>query len=75
MTQDDNNIFRSDRIRERLRIPEMQSGILINCMRLLKVNGTLVYSTCSLSPIQNDGVVHMAMSKAFTDFNITFAIK
>lgn len=72
---DDNNIFRPDRIKERLRIPELQSSILINCMRLLKPGGSLVYSTCSLSPIQNDGVVHMALSKAFTDYNITFTIK
>lgn len=75
LAEDDNNIFRSDRIKERLRMPELQSDILINCMRLLKVGGTLVYSTCSLSPIQNDGVVNMALSKAFADFNITFTIK
>ena len=29
----------------------------------VKKGGTVVYSTCSLSPLQNDGVVHMAMKE------------
>ena len=27
-----------------------------------KVNGTIIYSTCSLSPIQNEGVVNSALN-------------
>lgn len=71
---DDNNIFKPSRVKERLRIPELQSGILINCIRLLKPGGSLVYSTCSLSPIQNDGVVHMALANVFKDHGITVTI-
>lgn len=71
---DDNNIFKQSRIKERLRIPELQSSILENCIRLLKPGGSLVYSTCSLSPIQNDGVVHMAMSNIFKNHGITVTI-
>lgn len=71
---DDNNIFKSTRIKERLRMPELQAGILQNCIRLLKPGGSLVYSTCSLSPIQNDGVVHMALSNVFKDHGITMTI-
>lgn len=75
MIEDDNNIFKSTRIKERLRIPELQSEILVHCLQLLKPGGSLVYSTCSLSPVQNDGVIHMALSRAFTDFHITATIK
>jgi 5-methylcytosine rRNA methyltransferase NSUN4 len=71
---DENNIFKQSRIKERLRIPELQSAILENCIRLLKPGGSLVYSTCSLSPIQNDGVVHMALSNVFKDNGITMTI-
>lgn len=72
---DDNNIFKGGRIKERLRLPELQSEILANCLRLLKPGGSLVYSTCSLSPVQNDGVVHMGLQKAFQDYNVTCTIK
>lgn len=71
---DDNNIFKPSRVKERLRLPELQAGILVNCIRLLKPGGSLVYSTCSLSPIQNDGVVHMALSNVFKDHGITVTI-
>lgn len=73
--QDNNNMFKSTRVKERLKIPEMQAGILAHCLKLLKPGGSLVYSTCSLSPIQNDGVVHMALSKVFADYQITVTIK
>lgn len=75
LMESDNNIFKPSRIKERLRIPELQAGILENCLRLLKPGGSLVYSTCSLSPVQNDGVVHMALQKAFNEHGLTFAIK
>lgn len=70
-----NSIFRPDRIRERLQLPELQAELLVQCLQLLKPGGSLVYSTCSLSPIQNDGVVNMALTKAFTDFHIIATIK
>ncbi|KAH8411986.1 hypothetical protein KR222_004767 [Zaprionus bogoriensis] len=75
LMQQDNNIFKPTRIKERLRIPELQAGILANCLRLLKPGGSLVYSTCSLSPVQNDGVVHMALQHVFTEHGITATIK
>jgi 5-methylcytosine rRNA methyltransferase NSUN4 len=53
VNSNDNNIFKPTRVKERLRIPELQAAILTNCIRLLKPGGSLVYSTCSLSPIQN----------------------
>ena len=71
---DENNIFRSTRVKERLKLPEIQASILTNCIRLLKPGGSLVYSTCSLSPIQNDGVVHMALSNVFKEHGISVTI-
>ncbi|KAM3965789.1 5-methylcytosine rRNA methyltransferase l(2)10685 [Aphomia sociella] len=73
--EDENNIFRPDRIKERLRIPEMQAQILTNALRLVRVGGAVVYSTCSLSPIQNDGVVHMALKNAFQDHSVVAVVK
>lgn len=74
MNSNDNNIFKPTRTKERLRLPELQAAILTNCIRLLKPGGSLVYSTCSLSPVQNDGVVHMAMSTVFKEHGITLTI-
>lgn len=71
----ENNIFKPTRVKERLKLPETQTAILANCIRLLKSGGSLVYSTCSLSPIQNDGVVHMALSTVFKENGISVTIQ
>lgn len=71
----ENNIFKPTRVKERLQLPETQAAILTNCLQLLKPGGSLVYATCSLSPVQNDGVVHMALSNVFRDYSITATIK
>lgn len=71
----DNNIFKADRIKERLKLPEMQSELLENGLKMLNIGGILVYSTCSLSPIQNDGVVHMALKKIYERTSMKFVIK
>lgn len=39
------------------------------------VGGTVVYSTCSLSPIQNDGVVKMALKKIWEETNHQIIVK
>ncbi len=38
-------------------LPSLQYNILVNAARYLKENGTLVYSTCSLNPNENERVV------------------
>ncbi|XP_058449759.1 5-methylcytosine rRNA methyltransferase NSUN4 [Malaya genurostris] len=73
--ENDNNIFKPSRVKERLRLPELQAGILTNSIKLLRPGGTLVYSTCSLSPVQNDGVVHMALRNVFNDTGMTLTVK
>ncbi|KYQ60408.1 Putative methyltransferase NSUN4 [Trachymyrmex zeteki] len=72
---EENNIFKPQRIRERLKIPELQAAILTNALKIISVGGTVVYSTCSLSPIQNDGVVGMALKKVWEETNSIMIVK
>lgn len=44
-------------------------------MKLVSVGGTVVYSTCSLSPIQNDGVVQVALKRAWQENNCVMVVK
>ncbi|XP_025425771.1 5-methylcytosine rRNA methyltransferase NSUN4 [Sipha flava] len=71
----DNNIFKPNRAKERLKLPEIQADILITALKNIAVGGTVVYSTCSLSPIQNDGVVKMALKKIWEETNHQIVIK
>ncbi|XP_043463650.1 5-methylcytosine rRNA methyltransferase NSUN4 [Leptopilina heterotoma] len=71
----DGNWFRNEYIRERLKLPELQSEILVNALKLVAPGGTVVYSTCSLSPIQNEGVVQMSLMKAFEEANVVAVVK
>ncbi|KYN41109.1 Putative methyltransferase NSUN4 [Trachymyrmex septentrionalis] len=72
---EENNIFKPQRIQERLKIPELQAAILTNALKIISVGGTVVYSTCSLSPIQNDGVVGMALKKVWEETNSIMIVK
>ncbi|KAF7396121.1 hypothetical protein HZH66_006983 [Vespula vulgaris] len=73
--ENDNNIFKPTRIKERLRMPEIQADILFNALKLVTVGGTVVYSTCSLSPIQNDGVIQMALKRMWEESNTVIVVK
>ncbi|KAJ9581820.1 hypothetical protein L9F63_003889 [Diploptera punctata] len=73
--ENDNNIFEPRRIKERLVIPELQTDILSHALKLVQPGGTVIYSTCTLSPIQNDGVVHMALQKIWQETDIQIVVK
>lgn len=74
LIEDDNNIFKPSRIKERLKLPEIQSELLVSALKIVKEGGIVVYSTCSLSPIQNDGVVHMALKQIWEETKIEVVV-
>lgn len=41
-----------------------QRGLVLNALRLLKPGGTMVYSTCTFSPEENEGVIDWLLRKA-----------
>ncbi|XP_071452006.1 5-cytosine rRNA methyltransferase NSUN4 [Hetaerina americana] len=73
--EDDNNIFNPVRLKERIRLPQLQTELLSNAMRIVRPGGTVVYSTCSMSPVQNDGVVHMALKKIWEETKIEMEVR
>lgn len=75
LKENDNNIFKPSRIKERLKLPELQCELLVNALKMIDVHGIVVYSTCSLSPIQNDGVVHMALKQIWEEKHFKFVVK
>nr|XP_027319074.2 LOW QUALITY PROTEIN: 5-methylcytosine rRNA methyltransferase NSUN4 [Anas platyrhynchos] len=67
----DNNIFHRRRTKERQMLPMLQLQLLISGILATKPGGDVVYSTCSLSPLQNEYVIERAIEIAETQFNIT----
>jgi 16S rRNA (cytosine967-C5)-methyltransferase len=46
------------------RMPDTQTALIRNLATLLKPGGTLVYSTCSMEPEENDGVIRRISKEA-----------
>ncbi len=49
---------------------QKQRGLLLSASRLLKHGGTLVYSTCTFAPEENEGVVDWFLRKAENHFDV-----
>ena len=47
----------------RTNLPAIQKGLIVRAFDLLKPGGTLVYSTCTLNPEENEGVIAMLLKK------------
>ncbi|KAF3858492.1 hypothetical protein F7725_011693 [Dissostichus mawsoni] len=57
LMEDDNNIFSKNRTGERRRLPQLQLDLLLAGIEAACPGGEILYSTCTLSQIQNLSVV------------------
>ncbi|XP_036609219.1 5-methylcytosine rRNA methyltransferase NSUN4 [Trichosurus vulpecula] len=57
VTEEDNNIFRRSRKTERQMLPMLQVQLLVAGLLATRPGGVAVYSTCTLSHLQNEYVV------------------
>ncbi|XP_009074060.1 PREDICTED: 5-methylcytosine rRNA methyltransferase NSUN4, partial [Acanthisitta chloris] len=73
--EEDNNIFHKRRTKERQMLPMLQLQLLMAGILAAKPGGVVVYSTCSLSPLQNECVVERAVEIAETQFNINIHVE
>ncbi|XP_066586135.1 5-methylcytosine rRNA methyltransferase NSUN4 isoform X2 [Prorops nasuta] len=72
---DENNLFKPSRLQERMKLPELQMEILTNALKIVAKGGTVVYSTCTLNPIQNDGVVQAALKNCWEQTSHEMVVK
>ncbi|XP_063405303.1 5-methylcytosine rRNA methyltransferase NSUN4-like [Mytilus trossulus] len=72
--EDDNNIFKPGRMKERLQIPALQKHLLLSGIMSCVPGGSVVYSTCSLSPGQNDGVIQATLEHLWKETNIDISV-
>ncbi|CAI4230806.1 unnamed protein product [Auanema sp. JU1783] len=70
VNQDEGNLFSTHNTNQRLSLPQLQTKILINALRAVKVGGSVVYSTCTLSASQNEAVVENAVAIAQQKFGM-----
>ncbi|KAM9845303.1 5-cytosine rRNA methyltransferase NSUN4 isoform 1-T1 [Aulostomus maculatus] len=64
LMEDDNNIFSRSRTRERQQLPQLQLKLLLAGIEAACPGGEVLYSTCTLSHIQNVAVVEQAIHLA-----------
>ncbi len=50
-------------IKRTKRLAGIQYGLVCSALLSLKVDGQLLYSTCSISPLENDGVIEKLLNK------------
>ncbi|NXF30612.1 NSUN4 methyltransferase, partial [Nyctibius bracteatus] len=75
VTEEDNNIFHKRRTKERQMLPMLQVQLLMAGILATKPRGEVVYSTCSLSPLQNEYVIERAVEIAETQFDISIHVE
>lgn len=73
--EEENNIFHKRRTKERQMLPMLQLQLLMAGILATKPGGEVVYSTCSLSSLQNECVIERAVDIAETQFNITVHVE
>ncbi|NXA51247.1 NSUN4 methyltransferase, partial [Nothocercus julius] len=73
--EEDNNIFHKRRSKERQMLPMLQLQLLVAGILATMPGGEVVYSTCSLSQLQNEYVIERAIEIAETEYNISTQVK
>jgi len=69
------NIFSVYRKKERARLPQVQVELLKNGVLACQPGGTIVYSTCTASPLQNEFVLQYALQELCDVFKVECIIK
>ncbi|KAA3671719.1 5-methylcytosine rRNA methyltransferase NSUN4 [Paragonimus westermani] len=64
LTSDEGNLFSRGKSKARSSLPERQMALLQRAMRLCRPGGSVVYSTCTLSPAQNQAVIEACLAKS-----------
>ena len=75
LREDRGNWFTPSLKQRRLKLPENQSLLLQAALKMVKPGGSVMYSTCTLSPAQNDGVVYDALKRIWTETKLDFVVK
>ncbi|KAM7379095.1 hypothetical protein PAMP_004669 [Pampus punctatissimus] len=74
LMEDDNNIFSKNRTGERRNLPHLQLELLLAGIEAACPGGEIVYSTCTLSQIQNMSVVEQAIYLARENHGIQLQV-
>ncbi|KAL4608291.1 NOL1/NOP2/Sun domain family, member 4-like [Arapaima gigas] len=75
VTEEENNIFKRIRTKERQKLPLLQTQLLIAGMEATRPGGVVLYSTCTLSQLQNEMVVEQAMRTAREEHDIRVEVE
>lgn len=74
VVEEDNNIFSRSRTMEKRNLPLCQTQLLLSGLQAVKKGGEVVYSTCTLSQLQNQCVVEQAISQADQELGIAVEV-
>ncbi|XP_060087747.1 5-methylcytosine rRNA methyltransferase NSUN4 [Heteronotia binoei] len=75
LMEEDNNIFQNMRKGERQMLPMLQLELLVAGILAAKPGGEVVYSTCSLSQLQNEYVAERAVELLNIQYNIDVRVE
>ncbi|XP_029474087.1 5-methylcytosine rRNA methyltransferase NSUN4 [Rhinatrema bivittatum] len=75
LMEEENSIYHKMRTKERQRLPLLQMELLLAGLLAAKPTGDVVYSTCTLSQLQNEYVVERAVEVAATEYGVQVRIE